>query len=184
MDYLSRASVKKQFIEQGSSWLAQQQFWLFGTASYFDGEKITRAGAEQDAKHFFNILDRKLISRLDYKENRRLQRLVFIETGRTRDNTHIHFYIKGRSLKDYKKIWRLSEEIWSSRIKHGRDLVMLDNIDSNHERKGYCWKELSNELAQYEQKTDWSKLNKKAPEILASDVLTADILLLDCCYID
>lgn len=109
MNFLSRAEIKNQFIEQGSSWVAQQQFWLFGTASYYDGEKIKRAEAEQDARHFFNMLDRKLICRLDYKENRRLPRLVFIESGRARDNTHIHFYIKGRGLKDYGKIKRFSE---------------------------------------------------------------------------
>ena len=177
--------MKKLFIEQGGNWVAEQQFWLFGTAKYYEGRKVTRKAAEQDAKHFFNILDRKLICRSDCKRGRRLPRLVFIETGVTRDNTHIHFYIKGRDLiKDYNKIKMLSEEIWPTRIKRGLDLVMSDNIESNNKRKGYCWKELSNEQTTYEQKTDWLKLNKKTPEILASDVITADVLMLDCCYID
>ena len=184
MNYLSKAEMKKLFIEQGGNWVAEQQFWLFGTAKYYEGRKVTRKAAEQDAKHFFNILDRKLICRSDCEKGRRLQRLVFIETGRTRDNTHIHFYIKGRQSKDYRKIKMLSEEIWPTRIKRGLDLVMLDNIKSNYERKGYLFKEASNEQSTYVQKTDWKKLNKKTPEILASDVMTVDVMMLDCCYID
>ena len=183
MDYLSREETKKLFIEKGSSWIAQQQFWLFGTASYYKGDTISRAEAESDAKHFFNILDRQIISRKDYNENRRLKRLVFVETGRTRDNTHIHFYIKGRNLKDYKKIWRLSEEIWSDRIKKGRDLVMCDNIVSNYDRKGYTFKEADKEQYTYAQTKNWRKQRKEEREVLASDVMTADVLLLDCCYI-
>jgi len=183
MDYLSRAETKRLFIEKGSSWIAQQQFWLFGTATYYNGETISRAEAESDAKHFFNILDRKIISRKDYNENRRLKRLVFVETGRTRDNTHIHFYIKGRNLMDYKKIWRLSEDIWGDRIKKGRDLEIRDNIDGNYERKGYTFKESDKEQYAHTQIKNWRKQQKEEREILASDVMTADVLLVDCCYI-
>jgi len=182
MDYLSRAEVKKQFIEQGSSWVAQQQFWLFGTATYKKGIRISREKAESNIKYFFNMLDRKIICRKDYNEKRRLQRLVFIERGKTGEDTHMHFYIKGRQLKDYRKIKLLCEELWTTKIHNARDIEVLDNIEHNTARKNYCWKELHNEQYAHEQKIDWHKFNKG--ELLAADVITTDILLLECCHID
>src|SRR5210317_1576593 len=112
----------------GSAWVAQQQFWLFGTATYSDGTMISSDEARKDARLFFNALDRHILNRKDYDENRRLQRLAFIETGRTRTNTHIHFFIKGTKWHDYRQIWHLSEQLWADKITKGYNLVMQDNI--------------------------------------------------------
>lgn len=182
MNYLSRTEIKKQFVEHGSGWVAQQQFWLFGSATFKKGKKISRQRAERSAKHFFNVLDRKMICRKDYDDNRRLQRMVFIEKGKAGEDTHIHFYIKGRQLKDYRKIKVLCEELWIEEVYRARDIVVLDNIEHNYGRKHYCWKELCSEQYANEQKIDWKKFNRG--ELLAADVITTDILLLDCCYVD
>lgn len=133
--------TRQRIKEEGTRWIAQQQFWLFGTARYYDGTKITRERAEYDCRHYFNTIDKQLLSRRDYNEGNRLQRLVFIETGKFRANTHIHFFIKGTHLKQYRHIKHTAEANWRRHISKASDCVVLDNIDSIHERKGYCWKE-------------------------------------------
>ena len=137
----SEYETKKIIQTQGAQWIAQEQFWLFGTARYYDGTQISREQAERDCRHYFNTVDKHILHRRDYNEGRRLQRLVFIETGKSRINTHIHFFIKGTHLKQYRHIKQTAEENWKGRIRQASDCLVLDNIELIHERKGYCWKE-------------------------------------------
>lgn len=137
----SEHEIKEQIKAQGARWVAQQQFWLFGTARYYDGTHVHRTEAERDCRHYFNTIDRQILARRDYNAGRRLQRLVFIETGRNRVNTHIHFFIKGTHLSQYRHIRQACEQNWQKHIAKARDCVVLDNIDCIQERKGYCWKE-------------------------------------------
>jgi hypothetical protein len=137
----SEYDVRQRIKIVGAHWIAQQKFWLFGTARYYDGTQVNREQTEQDCRHYFNTIDKQILRRRDYNEGTRLQRLVFIETGRNRVNTHIHFFIKGTHLKQYRHIKQIAEENWNRRIRQARDCVVLDNIEFIHERKGYCWKE-------------------------------------------
>jgi len=137
----SEYEIRQRLKAEGAKWIAQQKFWLFGTARYYDGTQVGREQAERDCRHYFNTVDKQILRRRDYNEGTRLQRLVFIETGRNRVNTHIHFFIKGTHLKQYRHIKQIAEGNWSRHIKQASDCVVLDNIDLIHERKGYCWKE-------------------------------------------
>jgi hypothetical protein len=141
----------------GAEWLAKQKFWLFGTAIYVDGSEVANDEALRDAKHYFNTVDRQILSRRDYNEGRRLQRLVFLETGRFRANTHIHFFIKGTHLSQYRHIKEAAEENWTRHIRKASNVLVLDNIEHIHERKGYCWKEF--------------------------DGINSDTLLIECCHL-
>jgi len=138
---LSEHRIRENIKAQGAAWVAQQQFWLFGTARYYDGIKIQRREAERDCRHYFNTIDKQILTRRDYNEGNRLQRLVFIETGRDRTNTHIHFFIKGTDLTQYRHIKHTAEANWRRHIHKASDCEVLDNISLTHERKGYCWKE-------------------------------------------
>ena len=135
-------TIRQRIQQDGATWIAQQQFWLFGTARYYDGSTISRQEAERDTRHYFNTVDRQILTRRDYNEGTRLQRLVFIETGRTRINTHIHFFIKGTHLRQYRHIKATAEANWTAHINKASDILIQDNIELIHERKGYCWKEL------------------------------------------
>lgn len=139
----SEHELRERIKAAGARWVAQQQFWLFGTARYYDGTTINRHTAERDCRHYFNTIDRQLLSRRDYNANRRLHRLVFIETGKTRTNTHVHFFIKGTNLAQYRHIKAACETNWRQHISAASDCVVLDNITLAHERSGYCWKEYS-----------------------------------------
>jgi predicted pyridoxine 5'-phosphate oxidase superfamily flavin-nucleotide-binding protein len=153
----SRRDYASKLKDAGAEWVAAQKFWLFGTALYADGSEVTNDEALRDAKHYFNVIDRQLLSRRDYNEGRRLQRLVFLETGKLRANTHLHFFIKGTHLRQYRHIKSAAEENWTRRIRKASNVLILDNIEYINERKGYCWKEF--------------------------DGISSDALLVECCHL-
>jgi hypothetical protein len=148
----------QQIKKYGATWVRRQDFSLFGTATFKNGGKITDTKAIADAKHFFNILDRQILTRKQLSKGDRLERMVFLEHGRHRTNTHIHFLIKGKCWRDYKIIWSISEEIWQQRIANAHDLLIKDNLGLDDTRSEYCWKELA--------------LNNQ------------DVLLLECCHLN
>lgn len=133
--------LRERIKAEGASWVAQQQFWIFGTAKYFDGTEIHEQKAHKDIRHYFNTIDKAILRRQDYDEGRRLQRLVFIERGKTRTNTHFHFFLKGTHLRQYKTIWHTAQENWTKHIQGAADIQIQGNIEFIYERKGYCWKE-------------------------------------------
>ena len=143
--------------QQGATWTQQQNFWLFGTCTYVDGTAVTRQQCVQNAQRFFNNLDRSVLGRRLYRENTRLPRLVYVETGRFRVNTHIHFYISGYAWQHYRRIWTAAENLWSKQIDGARDCVVQDNLGADRVYAGYCWKEF--------------------------DGLAAETLLTECCYL-
>ena len=127
--------------EQGAVWTRQQKFWLFGTCTYVDGTAVTRQQCAQNAQRFFNNLDRSVLGRRLYRENVKLPRLVYIETGRFRVNTHIHFYISGYALQHYRRIWQAAEKTWREQINAARDCVIQENFGADRVHTECCWKE-------------------------------------------
>ncbi|MFK7793668.1 MAG: hypothetical protein AB8B88_13480 [Devosiaceae bacterium] len=126
----------------GALWTLTQRFWLFGTATYAQGDMVTLEQAERNARRFFNALDLAVLGKRELHEGMRLQRHVFAEQGRLRANTHIHFFIKGRAWHHYSVIKRHAQPLWLKLTAGARDLVLLDNMGLNRQRAGYGWKEL------------------------------------------
>jgi len=141
-DAAHKNKAKMQIKDIGASWIAAQRFWLFGTATYYAPTSITRHKIEGDLRLLFNATDRKLLTHKELAQGKRLERLVFIESGRTRDCLHAHFYIKGTHWKHYRQLQTLIPQIWQQKITKAKDILMLDNLETSYERKGYTWKEL------------------------------------------
>ena len=158
MEIYRNEDIRKQIVESGGQWVGQQQFWLFGTATYCDGTTVSREKAEKDARRFFNKLDRTLIKRIDLINGKRLERLVFIETGRTRTNIHIHFFVKGNDYVSYEQIVEQCEMIWAEQIDKSYEIDLRDNKYAGNRRNAYCYKEMNN--------------------------LNADVLHVECCHIN
>jgi hypothetical protein len=147
----------EELKQQGAQWVRSQNFWLFGTATFKNGAVVAETEAVADAKHFFNMLDRSVLTRKQIAQGTRLDRLVFLEHGKFGANTHIHFFIKGTELKQYKVIAHSAELLWRERIEKANDLVILDNIGLDNTRSEYCWKEV--------------KAHQR------------DVLLIECCHL-
>ena len=76
-----------------------------------------------------------------YRENTRLPHLVYLETGRFRVNTHIHFYISGYVWQHYRRIWTVAEKLWIEQLDRARYCVVQDDLGAGRVYAGYCWKE-------------------------------------------
>ena len=122
-----------------------------------DGSAVTRTRCVQNARRFFNNSDRSVLGRKLYRENMSLPRLVYVETGRFRVNTHIHFYISGYTWKHYRIIWHAAENTWREQIDGARDCVVQDNLGADKVHAGYCSKEF--------------------------DGFSAETLMTECCYL-
>jgi hypothetical protein len=157
MPILNRKKIE-QIRSRGSSWTAAGNYWLFATCSYVDGSIVSIKRCIRDARLLFNNMDRRILGRKLYKENIRLPRLVYMETGRSGANRHIHYYIKGYEPKHYDEIKSIAEKLWVELVEGARDCVIKDNREDGDVRAGYCWKEFK----------DYSD----------------ETLLVDCCYIE
>lgn len=158
MKIYKNEELRRKIVNEGGKWVGEQKFWLFGTAKYYDGTMISREMVEKDASRFFNKLDRVLMKRKDLIDGKKLDRIVFIETGRTRTNTHIHFFIKGNDYVSYEQIVEQCEIIWTEQIDKSYDIRMDDNRYAGNRRNEYGYKEMNN--------------------------LNADVLFPKCCHIN
>jgi len=128
----------------GTAWVVQQQFWFFGTLKFIDGEQIRDAQAIQDCSYFFNKLDRRILgSTAVQRKGQRLSRLVFMEHGKTGNNTHFHFFIKGKTQAHFRQILKAASDIWhSQKMARTLDLRLEDNLGNEEGRAYYGWKEM------------------------------------------
>tara|TARA_A100001388_G_C28771776_1_gene504343 strand:- start:3186 stop:3635 length:450 start_codon:yes stop_codon:yes gene_type:complete len=146
---------KRKLKTAHANWVLEQKFDLFGTAKFVDGENLHIDIAVKRIRYFFNMLDRSVRNAEEVKNNRRLDRMVFLERGRSRSNVHAHFYIKGKNAKETKDIIVKAQKIWQ-KVDNANDLVIKLNEDYVGTSR-YCVKELDN--------------------------IDTDILLLDCTHI-
>ena len=88
---------KRKLKKAHADWLLEQQFDLFGTLKFVDGENINEYIAKRRLSYFFNMLDRKVKTHKEVKRGNRLNRFVYLESGKSRSNLHAHFFIKDSS---------------------------------------------------------------------------------------
>ena len=149
MEIYKNEEWRQRILEEGTKWVAEGKFTIFATANYYDGKCVSKEQAMRDAVHYFNMLDRRVLKRIDYNNGVRLERMVFVETGRSRKNTHLHFYIKGIDEETEWKIKEICRHLWSKKIRKGFNLSISDNRSANGRLDAYCWKEqkdLNNEV--------------------------------------
>lgn len=125
----------------GTAWTLEGKYWLFGTATYKQGDLVSAEKLERDACRFFNALDRAVLPRIDVNAGRRLPRLVYAENGRFGANRHIHFYIKGWLQDHYGLIERHAEHAWLKTVDGARDVKLKDCSQPGTRRGSYGWKE-------------------------------------------
>jgi len=121
-------------------WITTQRFPLFGTATYRHPHHIRVEKAHRDASHFTRLLSRKVLGKHTVdRQGKYLTTMMFVEQGKDRNNTHIHFFIKGYTLKHTKVIIYNANRIWKSKIDNALDVMILDEREA--ERRTYTMKE-------------------------------------------
>lgn len=109
-----------------ASWLSENRFTIFGTLTYRNPQHIRRHKAHRDAAHYMRLLSIKVLGReVVDRQNTYLPSLTFVEQGKQRDNTHIHFFIKGYTLQNEKDISYYSYRIWDRQYIDNANNVVL-----------------------------------------------------------
>lgn len=126
--------------EAMGDWIASNNFTLFGTATYIHPTNVRIEKAHRDASHYVRLLSRRILGKhLVDRKNIYLPMMMFVERGRNRDNTHLHFFTKGYTLKHTKQIITYANEIWQSKIDYALDVVIKDEYEA--QRRTYTMKE-------------------------------------------
>jgi hypothetical protein len=126
--------------EAMGKWIAENNFTLFGTATYVHPINVKIEKAHRDAAHFARILSREILGKhLVDRQNTYLPMMMFVERGKQRDNTHLHFFTKGYTLKHTKQIITLADKIWKKRIDYSLDVLIKDEHEA--QRRTYTMKE-------------------------------------------
>ena len=143
MRYVSTAEQVqvRKLKEAIADWIAENDFTIFGTLNYYNAKNIRLNKAHKDAATFMRklnltILGKHKVDRL----NTYFNSITFVERGRNRDNTHIHFFIKGETLQDEKDISYYAYRIWNkANIINANNVVLKD--EAYAQRRSYCLKE-------------------------------------------
>ena len=126
--------------EAMGNWIASNNFTLFGTATYLHPINVDVQKAHRDAAYFTRLLSREILGKHTVdRQNTYLPMMMFVERGKYRDNTHLHFFTKGYTLKQTKQIITLADKIWKERIDYSLDVLIKDEREA--QRRTYTMKE-------------------------------------------
>lgn len=146
LDWLS--SRDKQRIAY-REWLKQEQFEFFIVLKFYDGTAISDEVAKKRLRLFLNKLDRHFIERRELERfGKRIERMVFIEHGEGRENTHFNVYMRRQGDFDDLYFRRIVMRLWRQTT-YSNDLKIKcsDNDDavcfySTKELDSNCSKEM------------------------------------------
>ena len=158
--------------EFGARWVQSDEFWLFGTLTFYEQRKgiVFEDERQRQLRFLFNALDRNLLprrlthtdlkkdtklkegyhkrqNRERHKATYRLERVVYDELGRDRNLSHVHFYIKGTKT-GYK--WRhIQTKLITDFIEeHWQRFGTLEIKEHDNSKRiaGYGYKEEANDI--------------------------------------
>ena len=121
-------------------WVAMNKFSLFGTATYKHPQNVRLDKAHKDAAHFARLLSRRVLGKHTVdRQHIYLPMMMFVERGKNRDNTHLHFFTKGYTLTHTKQIVVHANCLWQQKITNALDVVIKDEREA--QRRTYTMKE-------------------------------------------
>ena len=86
-------SLTQQYKQAVTDWNAKQQFTLFGTCQFMFKSNRTIEDRKKAVMRFWNAVDRTIYTAKEIAtEGKRVERIVYLEQGRSRDYVHFHFF--------------------------------------------------------------------------------------------
>jgi hypothetical protein len=88
---VTQLSKRDEYINAVGCWQRSQSFTLFGTATFEYRNTFKEEEVIKTCSYFFNTLDRSLYTHKEVLSGKRIERFVYIEGGKDRDNLHMEF---------------------------------------------------------------------------------------------
>ena len=131
---------RRETIKAMSKWQSEQKYTHFVTATFQYGNNLTDDQVLKTLRFFFNAIDLNIYKRKGINQGKRVERMVYLERGRGRDNLHTHFFFKGTDENQAKQICQIATELWQNKIHKSHSIKILPNTHKDN-RNGYGMKE-------------------------------------------
>ena len=131
---------RRETIKATAEWQREQNYTHFATATFEYGNNFSEEQVLKTLRYFFNAIDRTIYTHKGINKGKRVERMVYLERGRGRDNLHIHFFFKGTDDKEAELISQIATELWQNKIHKSHSIKILPNTSKDN-RNGYGMKE-------------------------------------------
>ena len=92
--------------------------------------------AVKAAEHYFNLIDKILYKNLTHRKNIGVERIVFLQSGESGRNEHLHFVAK-TALKNTEYFCRMLKVIWEGCIRESSSKGEFEIADNNYAVANY-----------------------------------------------
>jgi len=83
-------------------------------------------------RYFFNAIDRTIYTHKGINKGKKVERMVYLERGRERDNLHTHFFFKGTDDTEAELISQIATELWQNKIYKPYSIKILPNTNKDN----------------------------------------------------
>lgn len=140
MNTKSQQFNRENIINAHKQWMDELAYPYFVTLSYNYQSVTSLVRAKKSLSRFFNALDKKVRTKEELAMGQRIERMVYIESGKSGTNYHSHFFYKPKSQMDNLRIQYWIHELWTTKVRFAEDVVIKTNGEGD-DRHGYCMKE-------------------------------------------
>ena len=136
----TQLTKREMYINAVGDWQSRQRFTLFGTATFEYKNTFRKEEVIKTCSYFLNALDRKIYTHKEVLSGNRIERFVYIEGGKDRDNLHMHYFCKGETLKETHNIIKHANFLWNEKVHKADNMKILIN-EIGEDRSTYGMKE-------------------------------------------
>ena len=126
-------SLTQQYKQAVTDWNAKQQFTLFGTCQFMFKSNRTIEDRKKAVMRFWNAVARTIYTAKEIAtEGKRVERIVYLEQGRSRDYVHFHFFCKANNPTQLKTLINTTQHFWNNKVEDTQTLDIKLNQNSDY----------------------------------------------------
>lgn len=130
----------KAYKDAVAKWQSEQNFDLFGTLLFTYNCNLNREKRKRQYKRFWNEVDKRIHKpNAVQKYNKRVERFVYEEEGKSRDFLHAHFFCKADNERQKLALILVMKDVWR-KLPFTQPLHIVENTKDDN-RNGYGIKE-------------------------------------------
>ena len=123
---------RRETIKATAEWQSKQNYTHFATSTFQYANNFNEEHVMKTLRYLFNVIDRRIYTHKGINKGKRVERMVYLEKGRGRDNLHTHFFFKGTDDTEAKQISQIETELWQNKIRKSHSIKILPNTKKDN----------------------------------------------------
>ena len=123
---------RRETIKATAEWQSKQNYTHFATSTFQYANNFNEEHVMKTLRYLFNAIDRRIYTHKGINKGKRVERMVYLEKGRGRDNLHTHFFFKGTDDTEAKLISQIATELWQNKIRKSHSIKILPNTNKDN----------------------------------------------------